>query len=435
MREIIESDRYACGPGSERQQGNQDMPNARNVAVVGAGVSGIACARTLAASGFGVRVYESSSRVGGRLGSRVVDDIRCDLGFQVSMSNYAALESLVPRTLVTRRSFVPGAIVWDGSRRVRIVDPKASPLSALKPLMAGLVRPRDLLAVLRCRRWANKVLAGHSRNGTAADVLSDAGFSGRFVEQFLRPFFGGVFLDETLSVPADRFLRTLHRFASGRAELPEGGMQQLAEAMSEPIRSSIEFECEVASVEPGVGVRCVDGALKAADVVVLATPLDASLALLGRSDEAAAVGWSSTTALHFTSSDPVLDEPIIVLNGSGQGCLNLICSPTSVASGYRSDGRHSILASSRPCSCGSPEIDVEAAQGEAGRILGVDSSSWELIEVQRIDRALPVVDPREEWQSIPSGVHLVGDGLGDPSIEAAVQSGIDGAHEIITSFD
>mgnify|MGYP001209600216 CR=1 FL=1 len=415
------------------QQGKAQMSSTIDVAIVGAGVAGIACARTLARNGVGVRIYESSSRVGGRLGSRLVDDIWCDLGFQVSMSNYTALESLVPRTQVTRRSFVPGAVVWDGRRHVRIVDPKASPLSALKPLMAGLVRPRDLLAVLRCRRWANKVLAGSGRDGTAAEVLSDAGFSSRFIEQFLRPFFGGVFLDESLSVPADRFLRTLHRFASGRAELPEGGMQQLAEAMSEPIRSSIEFECEVASIEPGAGVRCVDGAFKEADVVVLATPLDASLALLGRSDEAAAVGWSSTTALHFTSPDPVFDEPIIVLNGSGEGALNLICSPTSVAPGYRDDGRHSILVSSRPCPSGSPGIDADAARHEAGVMLGLDSSSWELIEVQRIDRALPIVDRRAVRQSIPAGVHLVGDGMGDPSIETAVQSGIDAARAIVDS--
>ena len=92
-------------------------------------MAGLACARTLAAAGSSVRVIESSSRVGGRLGSTLVDGMWCDLGFQVSMSNYACLESLVPRDALERHSFIDGAVVWDGASHVRVIDPKRSPLS------------------------------------------------------------------------------------------------------------------------------------------------------------------------------------------------------------------------------------------------------------------------------------------------------------------
>ncbi|MCH2149911.1 MAG: FAD-dependent oxidoreductase, partial [Phycisphaerales bacterium] len=158
------------------------------VIVVGAGMSGLACARTLAARGIPVTVLESTDRVGGRLGSDHTEDIWCDRGFQVSMSNYEVLESLVPRDVVPRHSFISGAVVWTGRHRIRVIDPKKSPLSAWQPLLKGLVGLRDLRAAQRCRRWARSTISGTTRQGTANDVIRQAGFRNRFVETFLRPF-------------------------------------------------------------------------------------------------------------------------------------------------------------------------------------------------------------------------------------------------------
>ena len=416
------------------------MPNATisgmktsEVIIVGAGMAGLACARTLDAAGIGVRLLEASDRVGGRLGSEVRDGVCCDLGFQVSMDNYTALEDLVPRSLVPRRPFVPGAIVWDGRRRTRVVDPKHSLRSVLQPVVSGLVRPRDLLASIRCRRWSAGPVPSRFEGRTASDVIAEAGFGDRFVECFLRPFFGGVFLDEALQVDAGRFLRTLARFATGRAELPEGGMQRLAEAMADPVRSRIDFKCSARSLLADPGIECADGSRVMGAAVVLAGPVETSLGLLGH--DASQVQWSSTRAFHFCSDAPVLDDPLIVLNGSGEGHLNLVCSPTAVAGGYADPDRHVIIASCRPRS-GAFDVDVDAdeVRREAGCMLGVDSGTWTCIHDQRIDRALPCrptnIDPAE----LPDRVHLIGDGFGDPSIESAVRSGITCGERIVATM-
>tara|TARA_B100001121_G_scaffold309587_1_gene336974 strand:- start:2619 stop:3845 length:1227 start_codon:yes stop_codon:yes gene_type:complete len=402
------------------------------VIIVGAGMAGLACARTLDAAGIEVRLLESTDRVGGRLGSETRNDVCCDLGFQVSMDNYAALEDLVPRSLVPRRSFVPGAIVWDGKRQTRIVDPKHSPGSVLPLLVSGLVRPRDLIASIRCRRWSSRALPPRFEGATASDVITAAGFGDRFVECFLRPFFGGVFLDETLQVDAGRFLRTLARFASGRAELPDGGMQRLAEAMADPIRSRIEFSRCVETLTPDPGIACSDGARFTGQAVVLAGPIDRSLDLLGR--EHSKVEWSSTRAFHFRADTAVLEEPLIVLNGSGGGRLNLLCSPTAVADGYAAHGQHVIVASCRPCRGGAPRADVDEIRAEAGRMLGVDPNRWEFIHEQRIDRALPCRPTNIDPAGLPDRVHLIGDGLDDPSIESAVRSGVACGERIMKSM-
>ena len=56
--------------------------DATDVAVIGAGVAGLACAWALEQSGLHVRVLERSARVGGRVGTDVIDGFRCDRGFQ-----------------------------------------------------------------------------------------------------------------------------------------------------------------------------------------------------------------------------------------------------------------------------------------------------------------------------------------------------------------
>ena len=218
------------------------------ILIIGAGPTGLACARTLRDAGRDVAVLESSSRVGGRLGSTTAEGISCDLGFQVSMSNYECLESLAPRTVAPRHAFTSGAIIVTERRRFRVVDPKREPLSGIKAWWNGLARARDLVATVRCLLEARSVIRGRHVPGSAMAFIETAGFSRVFIESFLRPFFGGVMLDPELDVPADRFLRTLHRFSTGSAEMPAGGMQSLAEALADPIRSMVHLDTEVVEV-------------------------------------------------------------------------------------------------------------------------------------------------------------------------------------------
>ncbi|HBU02146.1 MAG TPA: hypothetical protein DEB20_06335, partial [Acidimicrobiaceae bacterium] len=52
-----------------------------DVIIVGAGLAGLACARTLTAAGIGVQVIEASDGVGGRVRSDHVDGFILDRGF------------------------------------------------------------------------------------------------------------------------------------------------------------------------------------------------------------------------------------------------------------------------------------------------------------------------------------------------------------------
>ena len=405
------------------------LSNQPSILIIGAGVAGLACARALHSRGYGIQILEASDRVGGRLGSKLVDGVWCDLGFQVSMSNYSMLEELVPRDVVPRHSFIDGAVIWDGVRHIKVIDPKRAPLSVIDPIRSGLVGWQDLRGAARCRRWARAVTRGKSHDGTALDVMRRAGFRDQFIRCFLRPFFGGVFLDERLSVSADRFLRTVHRFATGHAELPGSGMQQLAQAMAEPIKPYIHFRSEVASVEPGTGVVCTDGSSIEADHIVLSLPWDITAHLLNREEMVVHASWTSTTAIHYQTSTST-GPPLIHLNGSSSGRVNLVCSPSSVAPGYVGNGLQSILVSLRPNDGQGDAPDPEVIKIEAGRIMNVDSGQWRHVSTTQIRQGLPCGDFSELMSNLPPGISVAGDWTSDPSIEQAVGSGFKAAENV-----
>lgn len=66
------------------------MPSA---IVVGAGLAGLNCARTLQKNGFDVIVLEKSDRVGGRVKTDYVEGFQFDHGFQVINPAYSEIKA------------------------------------------------------------------------------------------------------------------------------------------------------------------------------------------------------------------------------------------------------------------------------------------------------------------------------------------------------
>ena len=408
------------------------MSSETPILIIGAGLAGLAAGRELHRRGHPFRILERSDRVGGRLGSIEVDGFVCDLGFQVSMSNYRVLESLVDRASLHRDPFIPGAVVWTGTDRIRVVDPRRAPLGAFQAVFRGLAGWRDLRAATRCRRAAVRATSGADPAGSADRFIRDVGFSERFREAFLRPFFGGVFLDESLEVSAGRFLRTLDRFSRGTAELPRGGMQAIADAMAMPILDRIDLGRNIEAVDAGA-VVLDDGARLEAAGIIIATDQDTSKRLLHgprdhETEHEDRPRWASTVAIHFETPAATILEPIIVLNGSGSGDVNLVASSTAVTDDVAPAGRHSLTVSLRP---GGPTdlgpADLERIGRTAAAMIGVESTKWRHLATTTIHRALPIGPPPATRPETPDRIEIAGDWLGEPSIDAAVQSGIEAA--------
>ena len=75
------------------------------VLIVGAGLSGLACAVTLHEAGIPVQVFEASDGVGGRVRTDQVDGFLLDRGFQVYLSAYPEAGKLLDLEALNLRTF------------------------------------------------------------------------------------------------------------------------------------------------------------------------------------------------------------------------------------------------------------------------------------------------------------------------------------------
>ena len=97
----------------------------RRVAIIGAGIAGIACARTLAQAGLDVGVFERLEAVGGRMATLETSFGSFDQGAQYFTVRDARFE----QALAT----VPGVVKSWSARSVHVLDPAGRNLAAAQP--------------------------------------------------------------------------------------------------------------------------------------------------------------------------------------------------------------------------------------------------------------------------------------------------------------
>ena len=122
--------------------------------VVGAGLAGLNCAKSLAGSGIDVTVLEASDHVGGRVWSDEYEGFVLDRGFQVLLDSYPEATRALDFGRLRLSAFDPGALVMTDGTFLRISDPLRDPAHALATIRANVFSLGDMWRVLRLR-WQN----------------------------------------------------------------------------------------------------------------------------------------------------------------------------------------------------------------------------------------------------------------------------------------
>ena len=135
-----------------------------DVAVIGAGLAGLTCAQALEKAGFGVRVLEKSSRVGGRIGTDVIDGFRCDRGFMWFDAAHPVLREVLDVAALNPRPIERGMVLAH-PEGYRILQ--GSQTSMIAAIRAGLGQPQD---IARLVRWSDPLRRPPERVATGADM-------------------------------------------------------------------------------------------------------------------------------------------------------------------------------------------------------------------------------------------------------------------------
>ena len=245
-----------------------------DVVVVGAGVSGLACALELRRLGREVVVLEASDAVGGRVRSDRVDGFTLDRGFQVLLTAYPEVQRLLDLDGLRLRRFQPGAMVHRRGRFHRVSDPFRRPQDLLATLRApvGTFADKARIGLLRRRVLKSdpRTLLRQPDIETSAH-LEALGFSDSFVEQFFRPFFGGVSLDPSLRTSSRMFDVLFRSFAAGDVAVPADGMRAIPDQLARRLPpATVRLRSRVEHVDAH-GVLLTDGSTWTARAVVVAT--------------------------------------------------------------------------------------------------------------------------------------------------------------------
>lgn len=404
------------------------LPHSSPVLVLGAGLSGLVCAKELHQAGVPVRVLEASNEVGGRIRTARVDGFSIDRGFQVLLDAYPSVKQHLDATALRLKAFEPGALVQWRGRRHYVGDPLRQPGSLWSSFRAPIGGVADKWKILSLRRELASgdpnLLLKRAATSTA-ESLKTRGFSQSIRERFFRPFYGGILLEEELETSSGMFEFTFRMFTDGSAVLPEDGMdaipRQLAATLPE---DCIRFGARATSVEPHA-VELESGERLDAGAVVLATDGRTAGQLLGpragMTEE-----FRTTTTIAFAADTAPYDRAAICLRGDPtDGPILHVAVPSNVSASYAPPGQSLVLATAVGPRAEDQDLETRARAQLLGWF-GDAVHQWRTLRVDRIRDALPRKGAEDDLQmsvELPSGLFVCGDHRSSPSSHGAMESG------------
>ena len=316
------------------------------VIVVGAGLAGLTCAKVLAESGAEVVVLEASDGVGGRVRTDEKDGFLLDRGFQVYFTSYPVSRRHLDHASLDLRTFDPGAILRWGREETVLSDPFRDPKALVPSLLSGAATFSDKLRTLRfgAASVAEGTQSVRGMDGagdvSSLEYLRQQGFSELFIDRFFRPFYGGIFLDRTLST-SSRVLRfTFKMLATGKTTVPARGIGRIPEQLAShlpggAVRTDSPVGVLLREGERVVGVEA-GGETMEADRVVVATDAPSAAGLTGVPVPEGAVGQ---ICAYYRTDRPIGGKKIM-LNSEKDSFVNNAVQISNVSPLYAPRGEH-----------------------------------------------------------------------------------------------
>jgi phytoene dehydrogenase-like protein len=292
-------------------------------------------------------------------------------------------------------------------------------------LFSGVGTLMDKVRVVRLR---SQVLQGpieeifQRAEQSTLRALQDRRFTSKFIDSFFRPFLGGIMLDNQLAVSSRMFEFVFRMLSEGDTAVPANGMGAIPEQLAANLPAgSVRLSSTVSEIE-GTSVVLESGERVEASAVVVACEGPVAARLL---KQQRIVASRSVTTVYLSSNEPPMDEPILVLGGSGRGVVNNLAVMDRVAPSYAPAGKSLVSVTVLGNAMRDDAVLVKNVKGQLKRWFGLAVDEWRVVRIYRIEHAQPSVASLH-WENDPRvapGLYQCGDHLTSPSIQGAMLSG------------
>ena len=399
-------------------------------------MAGLACARRLHEAGLKFVIYEASDGIGGRVRTDDFDGFLLDRGFQVFLPAYPTAKRILDYENLALRPFYRGAMVCWAGKVHRIADPLHHPADAFRHFSDAVVPWKDkwLTLLLRKNLLGMRELPREKPEVSTIEFLRDWGFSEIFINHFLRPFFGGVFMDRELAASSRMFEFTFAMCDKGGTAVPALGMQAIPDQLAKPLPAdSIQCHRRAIAVSPGE-ITLDGGMIVQAKHIIIATGEEEAARLIPDAFPSGPPKMLATTCLYFSTDQPMPPDRILYLDGDLHGPVNHACVLSNVAPERAPAGQHLISTSVLGAPSSGELVDVVREQMRGWFGNGVDHwthlRTYQVRNAQSLSRQLRVGSASLSAH-ITDGIYRCGDYCEDVSLNGMIISGRKAANACI----
>ncbi len=407
------------------------------IAVVGAGLAGLTCAKMLHEAAEEFVVLEAATEPGGRVRHVRKDGFTLDRGFQVFPDSYAAMRRHVNIPALQPRYFDSGALMWEDGEFFAVRSPMRHPGAIFSDLGTSAFRFTDKVKltslvsslILSSDAELLEKCAAPDDESTSA-YLARLGFSEEFLRRFAQPFFGGVFIDNDLQTSKGLFWFYLKKLATGRTFIPAGGVGDLPAQMAaglpgERLRLGTSVEALETTDRRVTALRLAGGERLPVTRVVLATDEPSTCRILGLASTGR--GHTSVYVVYLVSDVPLLPDKLIVLPAGDRRLVRHFTQVTNIAPEYAPDGQHLLSATVLNEQGLNESALAEATIAEISTVFPAARGKLRMLARIPVPYATlsqpPGFAARRILHSPYPNLHLAGDQVSSSSFEAAMRSG------------
>lgn len=479
---LISSARVGTGRTESFEGG--EVAEAVDVAIVGAGMAGLAAAVRLTGAGLRVAVLEAAPRIGGRMSTDRVGGFRLDrgagllglgIGSGTGMDGFGRLPALDALAL---RPFAPGALLHTEGRTHRVGDlrrtsPAASRTVRARGALAGRavralpdrrtrgtrgaltaaraltgVRGRtgvsDALDLARLRASLTRFAAQPQDNLfvrdelPAARALSARGLPGRTVDTLVRPLLAALLSDPALGTSSRVADLALSRFLRGGLCLPAGGQSAVPELLAAALPPGTVRTGVRATAVSTHGVTTERQGTLECRSVLIATGARAAAELL---PGLRVPGFHPVTVLHHAADEPLPHDPSLIVaaaDGSAEGPLSHTWVTSAVDPSRAMPGETLVTSVVLGDASAEPATVLDkAARAQLAALHGTCTDRWELLAAYHEPDAVPAMPAPHDLQRpvrVLSGLYVCGDHRDTSTAQGALTSAQRATEEIIRDF-